>query len=121
MNEIEEANKEDLKTSSPEPILNLNEFKEELLRLHQKGRRLTMEHQKKYAPSHNGKKNKRLNLHVPGTQYETCKLCKEIVDTHNDYMKLESDAFGIVGIPYDNLMAAIRITEGILKMRENEK
>ncbi len=115
-------NNEDIKPEMPPKItLTVKEFSDKLVELNQLGRSATMQHREEQPMSHNGKKNKRKGFHPPGTEYEKCALCKKIIDAHNDFMQLQSQAFGITGIPFDGLMASIKITEGILRLRENEK
>ena len=111
---------EDVKPDVPYTNMTLTEFKAALLEGHQSGRALTLRHREEMPMSHNSKKDKRLGHHAPGTDYENCQMCKELVDTHNKIMKMQSDVFGITGIPYDNLMASIKITEGIQNLIKNE-
>ena len=119
--ELKKANAEDVKPELPveKKKWKINEFKNELLRLNQEGRAAVTQHKELMPMSHNGKKNKRKGIHAFGTAYDSCNICKIIIDSHNTIMTMQSDAFGMTGIPYDNLMAAIKITEGLLRMERN--
>ena len=114
-------NEEDTKPHLPDNNgMTLTQFKDELLKAHRTGRELTLKHRELMPMTANKKKNQRLGYHNPATNYDGCDMCKELIDAHNKFMTMQSDAFGITGIPYDNLMAAIKITEGILRLKDNE-
>ena len=111
---------EDIKIDDLAINMTLTEFKKELLRLNQLGRELTLKHREKMPMAKDKDGNIPEGSHAPATDPENCEICKSIIDTHRSFMELQAKTFGITGLTFNSLMAAVKITEGVLKMIENE-
>ncbi len=96
-------------------------FEAKLLEYNNTGRDLTLKHKELFpAPKvdEDGKKAEDPNYHAAGTNAE-CPHCQKIIEAHDNYMKLQLDCLELTGIPYENIMAAIKITKATIVMMGN--
>lgn len=100
-------------------IMTLTEFVDEIMLQNKIGNEATIEHKEKFKWHKSKARNVKSGYHAPGIQ-ENCEICTKIVNAHNRIMELETKAFGITGIPIDNMIAAIKITKGTMDMILNQ-
>lgn len=107
--------------------MKLKEFKDQSLKWNNKGKESTLKHREMFPAPKRDKKGKIIDdskggrrYHAPGTD-DKCVYCKKIIEAHDSYMKLQKDAFSLNGIPFESMIAAIKITEGVIKMMTEEK
>jgi len=94
--------------------MKVEEFEAELLRLNNGGNDATLKHREMYPFDKKEEKGGR-RYHAPATKKD-CTYCKTIIKFHDDYMDLQKKHFELTGIPFENMIAAIRVTKGVLKM-----
>ena len=100
--------------------MKLSEFKEKMLKANEAGNQATLEHKEKFPYHKSKKKQEKTGYHPPATR-EDCEICKKIFANYKDIMELQEKEIGITGIPVDSLLSAIKITENVLRMKEEEK
>ena len=100
--------------------MKLSEFTEKLLELNKAGNEATIKHKEEFPYYKSKKKRERTNYHIAGSD-ENCELCKIIIDSYEEIMKLQEDHIGIKGIPVDSLLSAIKVTEAVIKMKKEEE
>jgi len=100
----------------------LTEITTQLKALDTAGRTATLEHKTAYPVSSNGGV-KKLKLkgkyHAPGTQSETCELCKTVINAFDAYKKYTTELFGFM-VPYESLISAINVSKVIAVAMQNE-
>ena len=107
--------------------LTLGEFEEKMFTFNNQGAINTQKHRELYpAPIKDEKTGKMVDQCKGGRRYHAagtdtkCPICKLIIDAHNEYMILQGDVFDLTGIPFQPLMSAVKITEGVVRMMANE-
>jgi len=99
--------------------MSLKEFTDELLRLNNLGRELTLKHKDLFGYDKTDKEGKGgRRYHVPATDAK-CPHCNAIIKKHDDYMDLQAKQVGMTGIPFDALISAIKITRATILMMKN--
>ena len=102
-------------------VLTLVEFEKQITDANKRGAEATTKHKVKFpAPKERDKDGqiimpKGSRYHAAGTDTK-CPFCNVIIKAHNDMMKLQVEQIGLFGIPIDNLMSAVKVTRGVLKM-----
>ena len=100
--------------------MKLSEFKEKILKANEAGNQATIEHKEKFPYHKSKKKQEKTGYHPPATK-EDCEICEKIFNNYKEIMELQEKEIGITGIPVDSLLSAIKITENVLRMKEEEK
>lgn len=95
--------------------IGLNEFVETLIKHNEEGNMAVIEHKEKILFHKNKRKREKSGYHAPGTQND-CEICMKIFKSYEEIQKLEKECFGMVGIPVDSLISAIKVTKATIEM-----
>ena len=98
--------------------MGLAEFELALFDINKKGHELTQKHHKLYGRSKEDKLEGGRRYHAPATDLK-CPYCKPILEAYEETIKLQTTQIGVTGIPFDSLMAAIKVTRATVKMMKN--
>ena len=103
--------------------MSLEQFEAELLKFNNLGATSVKKHQEMFPAPKKDDKGKDVPqgnkpYHAAGTDLK-CLPCKLIIENHDRYMALQKEYFDFSGIPFDNLMAAIKVTVGVIRLIAN--